>query len=73
MLSMETLRRKTRKSRKELDELITEALDVSQPAVHYWWHDGIPPKRQIELVEMFGLDPKLLLQTKRRKQNDEFL
>lgn len=60
-LTMHKLAAKLKKSRPELNRILSQKYQISQPAIFYWWEKRIPSTRQIQLVRDFNLDPKILI------------
>lgn len=63
MLTLTRLQSELKLSKTELNALLKEKFQLKQPSIHAWW-DQIPPQRQIEIVQIFHLNPKILIDKK---------
>lgn len=63
MLTLTRLQHELNLSKTELNALLIEKFQLKQPSIQAWWSQ-IPPQRQIEIVQIFNLNPEVLIDNK---------
>ncbi len=63
MLTLSRLQHELQISKTELNALLIQKFKLTQPSIHAWWKQ-IPPQRQIQIIQFFNLDPKILIDKK---------